>query len=207
VDFFGFIVLILIVAGGVVIAKRKGLLGGGQTKQIEAKPRPKDPFADLGGLGSDAQFWALKAGDLVKTDEKDFFVRRTVVCNDSGYKWQEHLLDDGAGTRIWLTVEDDEGLDLGVWTKLPIADISSGQAGDASVVSHAKAFKLKENGTAQYESGLETDSPQRGSVDYFQYEAADGSMLAYQRYDGATWEASIGERRRSSDLEIYPASQ
>jgi len=164
--------------------------------------RPKDPFA---AESEGVSFWDLKAPDMVQFEGKDYFVRRTIENRAGSYRWLEHLLDTGVGERLWLSVEDDEGLDLGVWKSLDMVDIQHGKPGDSSIVTSGKAYKRKESGAATW-SSIKSDDTECGHMEFLEYEAADGQMLAFQRYDNAEWQASLGFRYRSSEFEIYPST-
>lgn len=196
--------LFVIILLGVVVAVVVARSSAKKKPELSAGNRavgPVDPLA-----GEDAPFWALKAGDLVKqVGGPDFLVRRSLSCTEGGYRWNEHLLDDAQGVRKWLSVEDEDGLDLGLWAPITSADVDSGNAGDKTVVVSGVTYGLEEEGTANYSTVASGGQPTYGTVDYFQYEAPGGEMLAMQRYDQGNWEASVGEKVRSSDFEIFPS--
>lgn len=197
------IIVLIGVAAGVLVYKAQG--GGKADKGQLGAPKKalgtSDPLAE-----QDNQFWNLKAGDLVKqVGGPDYLVRRSITCTEGGYRWNEHLLDDAQGSRKWLSVEDEDGLDLGLWGPITSADVESGNAGDKTVVVSGVSYGLKEEGTANYSTTGQGGAPTFGTVDYFQYEAPGGQMLAMQRYDNGSWEASVGEKVHSSDFEIFPS--
>ncbi len=177
-----------------------------QSRRDEAKAkRPVDPLADWSSSGGDQQYLDLKPGDLVKTDG-EYLVRGTLTFSDGGSQWFEHLLDDAAGTKQWLAVENDEGLELSAWRRIPLADVESGTAGDRSVVVRGVAYKLVERGTAQYTSAGTTSTSPNGTVEYIDYEAADGSMLGFENFDNSTMEAALGRKVLPSEVEVFPSA-
>lgn len=200
--------LILIVVVGVAIMVF-GLYRRSQASAVAAKPntapRSVDPLADWNSGGGDQQFYDLKPGDLVKTTEGDFLIRGTITFDDGG-KWYEHLLDDATGNKRWLAVENDEGLEVGLWQRAPMADIESGAPGDRAVVIRGLAYKLIERGTAKYTAVGSTGTATSGSAEYIDYEAANGALLGFEQYDGGPWEVALGRKSAAADFDIYPAT-
>jgi hypothetical protein len=170
-----------------------------------ARPAPPvDPLANWTSSGGDEQFYKLKPGDLVKTDNGDFLVRGTIAYSDGGYAWSEHLLDDAMGNKRWLSVENDEGLEISAWQRIPEVDVENGSAGDRSVVARGVAYKLVERGNAKYNAVGTTGTAPVGTSEYVDYEAADGSLLSYERYDDGAWEVGLGRKVLPSELEVFP---
>lgn len=195
------VIVILVIAGYVWW---KGQKSASSSKERSAPSAPVDPLANWSSTGGDEQFRKLKPGDLVKADSGDFLVRGTIMYSDGGYTWAEHLLDDAQGTKRWLSVEDDEGLELSVWQRIPEVDVESGSAGERSVVARGVAYKLVERGTAKYNAVGTTGTAPVGDVEYVDYEAADGSLLSYERYDGGSWEVGVGRKVLPSELDVFP---
>jgi hypothetical protein len=201
-----FILLILLVALGLgaYLLYKKQQANGPDSGSGKAT-RPIDPLAGWDSSGGDKQFFELKPGDLLKYDQNDFFVRGTIRLEDGGYVWTEHLVDNASGLKRWLSVEDDDGLELGMWEKLPMADIESGQPGDRSVVSRGVAYKLVETGKATFTAKGTTSTAEAGSAEYMDYEAANGAMLGFERYDGGPWESALGTKVLPSEVTVYPS--
>ena len=205
--------IILIILGillTVAYVQREKILDairGTQPAKETPKPNPtvtpfRDPFRDR---DSEQKFWDLKAPDVVAFDGENYFVRKTIANEVGGYEWFEHLLESESGSKFWLSVENDEGLDLGVWNPIDMVDVRSGKVGDESVVILGKAYKHKENGGASWRY-VNSDDTGSGVMTHHQYEAADGTMLAFQRYDGGDWQGTVGRRVRPSEFDIYPAT-
>ena len=49
-------------------------------------------------------------------DGADFIVEGTLRLEQDGFRWDEHRLVDGEHGR-WLSVEDDEGLEVVLWDR------------------------------------------------------------------------------------------
>lgn len=61
----------------------------------------------------------LKTGDIVTYELEDYEIVGTLTYNDSGYKWYAYQLVS-TGKTIWLSVEMDDELELGVYEKVSI---------------------------------------------------------------------------------------
>ncbi len=155
----------------------------------------------LGDKQAESPFWELKSGDMVKFDGTDYFVQYARYCDDRGYKWTEYLLDDRLGSKCWLSVEDDNGIDLGVWGEGLMGDVV-GKIGDQTLMLSGltNLYKLRESGSATYSS---PDRDDRGSFKYFQYETDSKEMLAFQCVDSINWDVSIGKRYSPLDFDIF----
>ena len=101
----------LIVGAGVVYMR-----GRKQATAGEPSPTglPQAPAAEPVG-GVEAR--ALKLGDVVNHEGRDWIVEGTLRFEQGGFRWAEHRLVDGADS-LWLSVEDDEGLELVIWTRV-----------------------------------------------------------------------------------------
>ncbi|MQA11373.1 MAG: DUF4178 domain-containing protein [Pseudonocardiaceae bacterium] len=189
-----------------VVALVIGLIQRMPAKQRRsgAQAPPTDPFAsgDSNALFGDPR--TIRAGDIVEIHGAPYTVRGSLRYDEGGWTWSTHFLDDAKGSQAWLSVEEDPDLELSVWTPLPDAGLEPGP----SAVEHGgRRYKLDESGTAKFRSEATTGLAEQGSVRYYDYEAADGAMLAFESYEGAEWEASTGENLNQHALRIYPMSQ
>lgn len=204
------LLLMVVVVVGVVIwrvVKSKSESGNAseRSKPDRQTSQPIDPLADWSSSGGDNQFFALKPGDLIKTDTQDFLVRGTITLDDGGTVWWEHLIDDAKGDKRWLSVENEDGVEISLWSRIPLSDIESGSPGDRSIVVRGVAYKLVESGNAGYRAVGTTSTAPSGTLEYIDYEAADGRGLSLERYDAATWEISIGDKVLPSELAVFPS--
>ena len=200
--FFVFLVVVALVALAIYLWRR------GRAAQ-QTPPVPRDPFRTAGAAsaagGAEDDLRRLQPGAIVARNGTDFVVRGTLTFDEGGFTWAEHLLDDAAGTKRWLSVEDDEGLEVAIWESVPLADVE-GEAGARSVVVHGVAYKLVESGTATFRAVGTTGTAESGQAAYSDYEAADGRLLSFERYAaGGSWEAGLGEKILPRELTIYPA--
>src|SRR5437773_9038503 len=75
-------------------------------------PAPTDPFrdTDTDALRGDPR--AIKPGDVVEVRGVSYSVRGSLHFSEGSWTWAEHLLDDAAGTKRWLSVEEDPDLEI-----------------------------------------------------------------------------------------------
>jgi hypothetical protein len=168
-----------------------------------AAPANPDPFSNRGG--TDEELRRLKVGDVVTFQARDFVIRGTITFDEGGYTWAEHLLDD-TRTKRWLSVEDDEGLELALWQRVALADLEAGAAGDREVMSNGTTYRLQERGRARFSAVGATGTAAGGTAEYVDYAAADGQLLAFERYDDGDWEVGAGTPLHAGDLTVYPVS-
>ncbi|WP_460861850.1 DUF4178 domain-containing protein [Nocardiopsis coralliicola] len=206
--------LLILLAALVVIAALLVLL-------LRQRPRPRtaapaapaarqDPFGDVGASGGDPL--ALRVGDMVEFGAERGWVRGTLRLSEGGSDWAEHFihLDDrygtadevpgGSGPRRWLSVEADPDVQMALWTGRPEADLAPGPR---TLDFEGRTYRLSERGTAAYRSEGTTGLRAQGGMDYADYEADDGALLAFERFDHGRWEAATGAPVHAGDVLIY----
>lgn len=200
----GLVATLVVVIIVLIIVAVVAVVMGVRAKRGAAKPesRPADPFhtGDQDSLRGDPR--ALKAGDIVEVRGHSYTVRGTIRLAEGGWTWAEHLLDDAKGGQVWLAVEEDPDLILSLWT--PVAD--AGEPGPKTIDFAGRTYHSEESGNAEFRSEATTGLAERGTVRYHDYEASDGSMLGFESYGGADWEASAGEALSRYDVLIYPTA-
>lgn len=144
----------------------------------------------------------LAPGDAVAYEGTDFLVDRTLHLEDGGFTWKEHMLSDAvSGRKLWLSVEDDDGLEVAVWERLAGADLDPGAA---SVTHDGVTYRREERGTAHFRveqtGGATSES---GTMEYADY-AAGEQLLAFERYGSGSWEVSTGRTISEHVLDVYP---
>lgn len=165
------------------------------------QPRPSrsDPFAPDGWRPDPRR---LKVGDVVALEGRDYIVRGTIRMNRAGISWEEHLLDDTRG-RLWLSVEDDEGLVLCLWERVagPTPD-----PGAPTLTYDGVEFRLSERGKATFMAEGTTGTGSSGQMEYVDY-AAGEDRLSFERFASTTWEVSRGRVIGERELTIYPVTR
>ena len=192
------LVILLIAAGVAVVILYRRLTAEQARNRPPAGETPRDPLrAD--SVRSDPR--RLTVGDVIRFDGRDFIVRGTIRFDQDGFQWQEHFLDD-VEVKRWLSVEDDEGLEIGFWTALKGADL---QPGPRTLQYDGKTYELDEKGSARFTAVGTTGTGPGGRVEYYDY-AAGEALLSFERYGVGGWEAATGRTVGEYELDIYPGS-
>lgn len=143
----------------------------------------------------------ISVGDVVHYEGRDFIVRGTLELEEGGFRWYEHFLDD-VEVRRWLSVEEDEELEIYLWQRVTAPDLTPG----APQLEYADStYILHERGRARYEAAGTTGTGPSGQVDYVDY-AAGSKRLAFERFGDGSWEVSVGQAVPPYLLDIYPRS-
>ena len=193
--------LLLLVAAGVaaVMYFRK------QKERAEAerqeRARPRDPFAQ--SHGNEDLLYGLKVGDVVGYHARDWVVRGTLRFDSGGYTWAEHLISD-ARDQHWLSVEDDEGISVSLWQRVPRTDVD-GDPGARSVTHADVAYKLHEDGQATYTAEGTTGTAPSGTARYVDYRGPDDKRLSFEQF-GRDWEVSVGHTVLPRAVDVFPRS-
>ncbi len=182
-------------AGGAVVWLR-GRSSAGRDDDARALSSAPQPPAPSGVR-------TLKPGDVVNLDGADFIVEGTLRFEQDGFRWEEHRLVDGERSR-WLSVEDDEGLEVVVWDRAPAGELEPG----AKRLSHEGVdYELLERGSASFTAEGSTATAPSGRAEYVEY-AAGERRLAFERFGGdAGWELGTGAVISEHSLDIYPARE
>ena len=170
-------------------------------KQAAATPAPPrvDPLLK-DSRGIDPR--AIKVGDVVAHEGRDFLVRGTLAFDQDGFVWQEHHLDDTT-TRRWLSVEDDEELEIVLWESVTAPELAPGTA---EVVHDGVTYRREEQGRARFTATGSTGTAPSGTVEFVDYEAGE-RRLSFERFgtDG-DWEVGVGTVVNERALDIYPTT-
>jgi hypothetical protein len=196
------IILLLLVGAAVaaVVYYRKR-----QAEQAEAAKvatKPQDPFAQ--GHGNEDLLYGLKVSDVIGYHARDWMVRGTLRFEDGGYTWAEHLISD-ARDQHWLSVEDDEGIAVALWQRVPPNEVD-GKPGDRSVTHAQVAYQLHEEGEARYTSEGTTGTAPSGTSRYVDYHGPDDRRLSFERF-GEQWEVSVGQTVLPRALDVFPRTE
>lgn len=193
------IFLALIGAGIVVFTRgrsRERAAAGGSSPPA---PLPAGQAPDAVGP-SDAR--GLKPGDVVNHDGRDYIVEGTLRLEQGGYRWDEHRLVD-QGETIWLSVEDDEGLEIVVWDRRKGTGL---EPGASSIEVDGVTYAFDESGKANFTSEGVTGMAPGGRLEYADYEGPGDKRLAFERGEGEdSWEVSVGQVVNEAMIDIYPS--
>jgi hypothetical protein len=191
------LVFLGLIAGAVVVFMR-GRKQAAASGAPSPAGLPQAPAAEpIGGV----EARALKLGDVVNYESRDWIVEGTLRFDQGGFRWAEHRLVDG-GDSLWLSVEDDEGLELVVWKRLRGAAL---EPGPGTLEHGGVTYELDERGKASYTSEGVTGAGGGGKAEFADYAKGD-ERLSFERYgDDGGWEISVGRVISEHALDIYPS--
>ena len=188
------LLLILVVAAIAIVL----YLRSRAAAQREGTP-PVDPLRK-DSRGIDPR--KLKVGDVVAVEGRDWVVRGTLHFDQDGFTWQEHHLDDTT-TRRWLSVEDDEELEICLWEAFVAPELTPG---GAEIEHDGVRWKRDEHGHARYRAEGTTGTPATGEAEYYDYTGDGSKRLSFERYGNGSWEVARGEVLNERSLDIYPST-
>jgi hypothetical protein len=198
------IIALLLVAGGVAVfmrgRSRERVGGGGGGSGGERRPAGLQAGAAAQPQRSDVR--SLRVGDVVNHEGGDFIVEGTLRLEQGGFRWAEHRLVDGPRS-LWLSVEDDEGLECVIWDRGRGIEL---EPGPRSLTHDGVAYELEERGKANYTAEGSTGTAQSGRLEFADY-AAGEKRLSFERFgDDADsgWEVGVGQVISEHMLDIYP---
>ncbi|MDP9453926.1 MAG: DUF4178 domain-containing protein [Actinomycetota bacterium] len=197
------LILLLLVGAGVaavVAYVRRRRTEAAEQRRTEAAA-PRDPFAE--GHGNEDLLYGLKVSDVIGYEARDWVVRGTLRFDDGGYTWAEHLISDARDQR-WLSVEDDEGISVALWQRVPPGEVD-GQPGDPRVTHAQVDYQLHEEGQAQFRAEGTTGTATSGSSRYVDYHGPGDQRLSFERF-GEQWEVSVGHSVLPRSLDVFPRS-
>ncbi|MGH3788966.1 MAG: DUF4178 domain-containing protein [Pseudonocardiaceae bacterium] len=187
------VVLVLGVIVGVIVVVLRS-----RSSAKPATPGRVDPLANQPEIYDPHK---IGVGDIISYAGIDHVVRGTIVLEEGGITWREHLLDGSTGRR-WLSVEDDEGeLEMTLWMRRE----GTGLTPDGDVILDDRVHRQIERGRASYTAEGTTGTPPSGSVDYADYKTSDGTgMIAFERWAPTqSWEVSTGRPITLGELTVY----
>lgn len=190
------VLLVLAVIAAVVVWY---LRARAQRSAPTVPPEPVDPLRRDAAAGMDPR--RIRVGDVIAHGGRDFIVRGTLELDEGGFRWHEHLLDD-VEVRRWLSVEDDEDLELTLYETVRAPEL---QPGPPSLTHGGVTYSLDEHGTARFRATGSTGTGPTGTVEYYDYVSGE-QRLAFERYGGGSWDVSTGQVVPAYALDIYPSS-
>lgn len=192
------VVIVLVVIGVQLVRRNKAA----QAERDKANKTGKDPFSsgDVDALRGDPR--ELGPGAIMDIRGETYSVRGSLRLTEDGWSWAEHFLDNAAGRRYWLSVEEDPELELVLFTTLQDATV---RPGAKTVELEGRSYRHEESGTARYRAEGTTGLDPEGTVRYQDYTAGEDARLSFESYGtGDKWEVSRGEVLSRYEVRIYP---
>lgn len=144
-------------------------------------------------------FFNIQVGDVVTYDEIDYMVKQVYEYNEGGYKWMDYHLVDNEND-IWFGVDDDDGVELSMYHKVPWEDESFPK----KVVHDGVTYYKEEHSTARVINKSDYTDTKAVQVEYADYENEAGNKyLSLERW-ADDFEASVGFSIKPHHIKIYP---
>ncbi|MCU1672824.1 MAG: putative secreted protein [Frankiales bacterium] len=187
--------LVLAVVVLVQVMRRRKLEAGLRERAYSADPMAAGPSL------SDPE--RIATGDVITFDGREWIVRGTLVMDEDGYQWREHLLDASGlsgEVRRWLSVERAEGgLEIAIWDRVP----GSALTPDATLTHDGRTYRRDEQGRARFSAIGSTGTATDGTMEYADYVGDGDALLALERFTaGGSWETSTGQTVAAESLTI-----
>lgn len=120
-------------------------------------------------------------GSSVEVDGRRGHIQGTVLFDEDGDTWVEHLIVGADGKRFWVSVENFDETLATLWETVPPLGVNGGP-GDRSVSFRGHSYKRSEDGTARFRTGGSVDLPDHGSIDYVDFTGPDGQRVSFERF-------------------------
>lgn len=145
----------------------------------------------------------LRPGDVVIHFDVTYVVKQRITYHEQGFFWFDYRLDDGAGQSAWLSVADDDVLELAFYKPV---DIDLPMPPPSSFEWDGTRFAVDEasNVDAQIDRG--TGSETRTTVDSWDFEGSDGRLISIQRWGAGEVEIAVGNPVQPVELDLLPGS-
>lgn len=134
------------------------------------------------------------------------------VYRQGGWEWLE-LEGEGPEGKVWLDVEDDDELEVGIsLRRMTLEEVGLTEAGLQTMATdkrgelsfEGREYELEESGEAQF---LRDGDPDRAQgFRFWDFETADGEhYLSVEDWGGGDWQAHYSQPLSPSQVEIYSA--
>lgn len=145
----------------------------------------------------------LRLNDIVVYYDGDYSVEGRITYSQGGWHWFSFLLEDG-DKKLWLSVENDEGLELSMWKDITGLMLPSPPP---SVVEYeGEIYEIDERGKAVAKSMGRTGRAVESPVEYYDYESESGKYLSVEDWGGEV-EISVGMPVREDELTVFPGDE
>lgn len=203
----GFSILILIVAVVVAVvvwkANKRKSSGGETAATAPPSGEPRIQHMQPGGLFSLRSF----GEDM---EDLDVSVTARHLYDEDGFQWFE-LEGETGGNKVWLTVEDDDELELSITLKkVSLEDVgltkekiqSIGDNDDGQIEFDGQTYLFDDRGDAVFHRN--GDLMRSEKFTYWDFESSDESRyITVERWSDGTFECHLSQPVRESQITIY----
>ncbi|MBT9313617.1 DUF4178 domain-containing protein [Leptothoe kymatousa] len=157
--------------------------------------------AQTGAPSKQRTLFDLQLGDIVQYQGNDWVVEGQLIYEQDGFTWQEYLLQDG-GTRVWLSVEEDDWLEVALMTPTKALTISTPEP-PKELEFQGETYRCTESGTAQMTRIRANQRPTVEQCRFFEYEGPNEKLLSIENWSGE-FEVTVGKAIQPRDITILP---
>lgn len=150
----------------------------------------------------DVSLTTLRPGDVVIHLDVTYMVEQRITYHQQGFFWFDYRLDDGAGQAAWLSVADDDRLEVAFYH--PVDDLELPFPPPESFEYDGSTFTYDEGGVVDAKIDRGTGSETRTTVEAYDYESEDGRVLGIQRWNESEVEMAVGRSVRPVELDLLP---
>jgi hypothetical protein len=150
----------------------------------------------------DVTVTTLEPGDVVIHFDVTYVVEQRITYHQQGFFWFDYRLDDGMGKKAWLSVSDDDELELAFFH--PVEDLDLGFPPPQSFTYDGTTFTFEEGGLVDSKIDRGSGTETRTSVESYDYEGDDGRLFGVQRWNQAEVEMAIGKTIAPIELDLLP---
>ncbi|MFZ5818102.1 MAG: DUF4178 domain-containing protein [Bacillota bacterium] len=135
--------------------------------------------------------FTLQVGDSVSLGgTKLYTVIGLLRYDDEGWQWIAYQLSDFTGKRLWLAVEQDDALEVGLYEE--VDDLDLGGRPPRQIEYRGRTYRLEEHSDAVIVQAEGQVGARVGArLDYWDYAASDEEFLSVERWSGE-YEVSLG---------------
>nr|WP_236838865.1 DUF4178 domain-containing protein [Caldalkalibacillus salinus] len=145
----------------------------------------------------------MKVGDIVTYDLEDYQVVGRLDYNDHGFKWTAYQLQGDQNT-IWLSVEMDDELELGIYRKVPSLKLTEPIPKD--IAYDGVKYHLNEQGSARIKGTGRCQNVDGMTIDYYDFsDDEEEQFLSVEKW-GSQIEVSSGYEIEEYEIKILAGS-
>ena len=144
----------------------------------------------------------LAVCDVVVHMDTTYMVEQRITYHQQGFFWFDYRLDDGEGEKAWLSVADDDDLEVAFFHPVDlVVDTPPGNSLEWDGVT----YRLRESG--QVDAKIDrAGSESRTVVDSWDFEGPGGKLLGVQRWGEDEIEVAVGRSIRPVEVDLLPGS-
>jgi hypothetical protein len=190
-------VIAAVVVGGLVFAGVRAV----RTQLPAGRPAARKLSAADEQRAMHGDVRKLAPGDVVNYELVDWIVERTMTFTEDGFSWAEHmLLDTDSGRKLWLSVEDDDGLEVAIYERLAGVEYDPAEK---TITHTGVTYTREERGRAEFSTRDESGQLDAGQMEYADYSAGQ-QVLGLERYSSTgSYEVSAGKLISEHELDIF----